>query len=111
TALGIVLGVAILFGVLVTNATTQTGVDRLIKDFTGKANVLVSPTGAFDATAPSSIVAKLARLSGVRAAVASFGMQSSVDTPQLPKAISILVDGIDVAQASKLYDYRLRAGR
>jgi putative ABC transport system permease protein len=111
TALGIVLGVAILFGVLVTNATTQTGVDRLIKDFTGKANVLVSPTGAFDATAPSSIVAKLARLSGVRAAVGSFGMQSSVDTPKLPKAISILVDGIDVAQASKLYDYRLRAGR
>jgi putative ABC transport system permease protein len=111
TALGIVLGVAILFGVLVTNATTQTGVDQLIKDFTGKANVLVSPTGAFDATMPASLVPKLAALPDVRAAVGSYSTQSSVKTPKVDKAVSVVFSGIDLAQASQLYDYRLKSGR
>src|SRR6266540_2400291 len=93
TALGIVLGVAILFGVLVTNATTQSGVDKLIKDFTGRANVLVSPTGAFDATMPATIVPKLAALPDVRAAVGSYNTQSSVKTPKVKKAVSILFGG------------------
>ncbi|MGZ4128076.1 MAG: ABC transporter permease [Actinomycetota bacterium] len=111
TALGIVLGVGILFGVLVTNATTQTGVDRLIKDFTGRANVLVGATGAFDATIPSSVVPRLAALPDVRAAVGSFNVDSSVKTPKLKEAEAVSLQGIVLEQARLLYDYRLRAGR
>ena len=47
TGAGIVLGVAIFFGVLASNATTQDGVDQLIEDFTGRADVVVDSQGAF----------------------------------------------------------------
>ncbi len=47
TGTGIVLGIAILFGVLVSNATTQKGVDLLFEDFTGKSDVVAEPIGVF----------------------------------------------------------------
>ncbi len=57
TGTGIVLGVAILFGVLVANATTQKGVDDLISSFTGRSDVVAGPIGAFDAKLPMGTIA------------------------------------------------------
>ena len=78
TAGGIVLGVAILFGVLVANATTQRGVDDLIEDFTGRADVIVGASGSFDATVPQPLEAELAELPDVDAAVGGFGFSSTL---------------------------------
>src|SRR3989442_9546909 len=73
TGAGIVLGVAILFGVLVANATTQKGVDDLIQSFTGRADVVAGPVGAFEASVPPGAVSKLRTLPDVRDVVGGYG--------------------------------------
>jgi putative ABC transport system permease protein len=105
-----VLGVAILFGVLVSNATTQTGVDTLITDFTGAADVLVGPTGAFDSTLPASVVPRLRRLPDVREAVGSFNLRSSIATPAVDEPVEISLRGIERASAERLQPYLFVAG-
>lgn len=109
TALGIVLGVAILFGVLISNATTQSGVDRLVEDFTGRADIVVDAPGAFDATLPTAVLARLARLPDVTDAVGLFGFRSSVPDAKGAR-IEIALRGIDPASARLIQNYPLVAG-
>jgi putative ABC transport system permease protein len=64
TALGAALGVAVLFGVLVTNASIDAGLDRAL----GTAEVpgvLVQPVGSYGSTMPSSVVGQAAALRDV----------------------------------------------
>lgn len=112
TAIGIVLGVAILFGVLVTNATTQTGVDALVADFAGNADVLVSPTGAFDATIPASGLDRIARLDDVDVVAGSLGFRSSI-RPLIGEdrePIELSARGVDLASAQRIQPYTLESG-
>src|SRR5688572_16343776 len=83
TGAGIVLGVAIFFGVLVSNATTQRGVDRLIESFTGRADVVVNATGAFDATIPEATYREVASLDDVSTAAGSFGFGAELADPKV----------------------------
>ena len=80
TALGIVLGVANVFGVLVTNATTNASVLRRAENFAGGADVIAQPS---DYTVPleSATVSRLLELPGVRAA-AVYWQGFDVDTPK-----------------------------
>ncbi len=115
TGAGIVLGVAILFGVLVSNATTQKGADELIEGFTGRADVVAGPVGAFDAKLPAGAIEKLRALPGVDDLVPEFGFGTSVpgffdaDDPDDP--LQIFVGGIEPALAQKIQDYELESGR
>lgn len=109
TSAGIALGVAILFGVLVSNATTQSGIDTLITDFTGRADVLVDAPGSFEATMPSSTIARLRRLPGVATVAGSFTMPSSLEIDGERREIQ--VRGIDPTVSRAVADYTLEAGR
>ena len=111
TATGILLGVAIMFGVLVSNATTQSGVDSLVKDYTGLADVLVRPTGAFDAHLPASILARLRALPHVRVAVGSLRLDSAIRLPRRRDPIAVEVRGIDLESAARIQNYTLLGGR
>ena len=118
TGAGIVLGVAIFFGVLVSNATTQRGVDRLIESFTGRADVVVNATGAFDSTIPEATAKKVMSLDGVRVASGGFGFGAELADPKVeqedgqgfgPDGLSI--SGIDLAAERKVQDFELVDGR
>lgn len=117
TAIGIVLGVAILFGVLVTNATTQSGVDVLVADFAGNADVLVSPVGAFDAKMPATALQPIARLDGVKVVSGSLSFRSAIRIPgrEIERDLfgqgDVSAFGIELASAQKVQPITLDAGR
>jgi putative ABC transport system permease protein len=112
---GIVLGVAILFGVLVANATTQKGVDDLIESITGRSDVVAGPVGAFDATLPAGAITKLKALPDVQTVVGNHGFGTALrdhpskDDPEEPTQIA--VSGIVPSEAQKIRDYEFTSGR
>jgi putative ABC transport system permease protein len=111
---GIVLGVAILFGVLVANATTQKGVDNLIESITGRSDVVAGPVGAFDASLPSGAMDQLRALPDVTVVVGNYGFGTALrdhpskDDPDEPTQIA--VSGIVPAEAQKIRDYDFTSG-
>ncbi|MEX2393927.1 MAG: FtsX-like permease family protein, partial [Actinomycetota bacterium] len=118
TGTGIVLGVAIFFGVIVSNATTQRGVDDLLDDFTGRSDVIVNATGAFDAKIPETIETKLRKTDGVVEAVGGFGygadLVSSTQPPDDGEGFGndgTFVSGIKLEQERKFQNFDLIAGR
>ena len=114
TGAGIVLGVAILFGVLVANATTQRGVDDMIENWTGRSDVLVGATGVFDANLPKGTVDKVAKLPDVTDVVPDFGFGTTLpdhpDKADDNEPTQIWVAGL-TAEAPKIQNYNLEAGR
>ena len=112
TASGIVLGVAILFGVLVSNATTSTGVDRLVTDFTGAADVLAGAPGSFDATLDARIVERIERLPDVRAVAGSYNFRSRLPAPGGEgEPVEVSVRGIERRSAERQQPYPILDGR
>jgi putative ABC transport system permease protein len=115
TGTGIVLGVAILFGVLVANATTQKGVDDLISSFTGRSDVVAGPIGAFDAKLPPGTVERLRSLPQVADVVGEYGFDTALrgypskSDPKEPTNLAI--SGIVPAESQKIRDYPFTAGR
>ena len=110
TALGITLGVAILFGVQVSNASTQSGIDKLIQDFTGETDVMVTPTGAFNATMEANVQRKLQALEGVRIAAGSFGFGTSLRTPAVDEPFELTLRGSDLAYAQAIHPFVFAEG-
>jgi putative ABC transport system permease protein len=110
-----VLGVAIFFGVLVSNASTQEGVDRLIEDITGRADVLAQPAGAFDAKMSPATLAQLRGLPGVESAVGGFGLgvdiPSSGSDDEDDEDEGFFLRGIVLAEERKLATFNLSSGR
>ena len=115
TGAGIVLGVAILFGVLVSNATTQKGVDNLIESITGRSDVVAGPVGAFDAKMPMGTIDKLRAIPDVTDVIGTYGFGTALadhhkkDDPTEPEEIGI--GGIVPNEAQKVRDYNFTAGR
>ena len=110
TAAGIVLGVAVLFGILIANATTKNGVDALVRDFTGDADVLVRPRGAFDATMPAPTISRLEALQDVLLVVPSHRFDTAVRAPGGEEPVPVTVRGIDLATARRIQPYELARG-
>jgi putative ABC transport system permease protein len=65
TAIGITLGVAVLFAVLVTNASTNRAIDRLYGGGGDQRGVAVESVGAYGGDVPADVLAKAAALDGV----------------------------------------------
>jgi putative ABC transport system permease protein len=109
TASGIVLGVAIFFGVLVTNATTSTGVDRLLRDLTGPADVLISPTGSSDVDLPPATLARLRALPDVRTAIGDYTFGARIDNGT--RRQDVRIEGVDLGELARLQDVPVEDGR
>lgn len=83
TGIGATLGVAVLFAILVTSAASRDALSAAIDGQTGRADVIVSPAGAFDALLPRGAVERVQSLDGVQAAVPTVGFRSAVTPPGL----------------------------
>ena len=114
TGAGIVLGVAILFGVLVANATTQQGVDDLIEDFTGRADVVVNAQGFFDNELPKGTLEKVRKLPGVEEVVGDTGFGTALPehpSPEDPEEPArVFVNGVEPSEAKKIQNYEFVKG-
>jgi putative ABC transport system permease protein len=115
TGTGIVLGVAILFGVLVANATTQEGIDRVIEDITGRADVLAGPVGVFNADLPPGTLENLSALPDVQDAVGTYELSSVFEDRPSPhdpdQPAEVFVQGIVLEEARKIQAFELDEGR
>lgn len=116
TGAGIVLGVAIFFGVLVSNATTQDGVDQLIEDFTGRADVVVDSQGAFGTYMPAATLPQLQALPDVELAAGGFGLGVVAPTKTRgdddeDEPAEFFMRGIVPAEEQKLQRYQIEDGR
>lgn len=110
TSIGITLGVAILFGVLVSNATTNEGFRKLIEDFTGRADVLITPSGSGDAVVSADVVEKIEGLDRVKTAVGSYGLRGGVEVPGDDEPERVSVRGITFEQERLIHNFRLLRG-
>ena len=64
TAVGVALGIGVLFAVLITNATIDAGLDRLVGR-QDEPRVQIQPTGGYEAEFPVSVADAAARVPGV----------------------------------------------
>lgn len=78
TSVGGSLGVAVLFAVLVVSGASRAALDDAIAGRTGDADVVLSPTGSFDAALPPGTTDAVAGLPDVRTVVETVGMRSSL---------------------------------
>lgn len=117
TGAGIALGVALLFGSLVTGASSTRGLERYVEELTGTADVLISPVGAFDAQLPDGVIATVTTLPEVRDVVGVLALPTVVSSTHAstkqevnrdPEAVLI---GAEREGLDRLYLFRLRNGR
>src|SRR5947209_2072596 len=78
TAAGIVLGVAVLFGVLITSAAVDRSFNDLVHSYTGKADVTVSSLTDYNAGLPPATLDQVRRLPGVALASGKGGGEAQV---------------------------------
>lgn len=83
TAVGATLGVAVLFAIVVTSQASRDALRAAIDGQTGRADVVVSPAGAFDSVLPPGSMEQLRALDGVEAAVPTVSFRSAITPPAL----------------------------
>lgn len=116
TAVGASLGVAVLFAVVVTSGASRDALDRSVRGQTGRADVVISPTGAFDALLPPGTAEAVRQLDGVDAVVPGLGMRTTLETGDRsgtgdPRDRIVFLVGIDPAEYRTLHDLRTDDGR
>jgi putative ABC transport system permease protein len=104
TVLGVTLGVAILFGVVVASASIDAGVDRAVERVIGDADAELQPVGARDGRLPAASVQRVRELPGVAEATA----QVRVAGTRAGEYAVLL--GLD-SRAARVNELRLLAGR
>lgn len=84
TAVGASLGVAVFFGVVVTNGSIDAALDRVVGSSTARA-VSIDPVGTYGAELPDDVVDRAAALPGVRSASGTvwFAVNRPGDADQL----------------------------
>lgn len=107
-ALGICLGVAVLFGTELTGATVGAGVRSVIAGVTGAAQVEVSPVGSYDAVLSEKVVPTVARLPGVVAASPSLGLSGPARHAGRTDA-GLQIEG-ETPAATSIYRFRYLSG-
>jgi putative ABC transport system permease protein len=114
TLAGVALGVAVLFAVLAASNATTRGFDEFVQGISGRADVVVSPSGAFDASLPPDADAKLRSLPGVAAVSGEVTLRShltNVRTQRRSEDEAVFVRGIDLPTARTVRDFFLSDGR
>jgi putative ABC transport system permease protein len=112
TALGVSLGVAVLFAGLATNAGIDASIDRTVSTLVGRADLRVSAFGE-TGLSPATVEA-IAATPGVAVAAASFERRTYLGAElvgaanALPPAVTVV--GIDPELEPRLHDLTLSAG-
>ena len=111
TATGIVLGVALLFGVLVSSAGVNRALDRLSASNGGRADVRVLGVGAYEAGLPESAIARVERLPGVTRATPDLYFGSRLLNTTARRGTDAIVDGARLSHREAIATTYLLAGR
>lgn len=114
TGLGIALGVAVAFAVLVTSRATNEALDRVTSGFVGDADVVLAPPGTFDSTFPEATLDDVRRIPGVADAMGVHAIPTATRPPDAdhPDAsLTFLVNGLDLDEARRIHDFDLVDGR
>src|SRR3954463_7286092 len=75
TAMGIVLGVAVLFGVLVTSDAVNRAFESLVRSYTGKADVTLGPVGDWQVGLPAATADQVRKLPDIEMVSVGWGGQ------------------------------------
>ena len=111
TGAGIALGVALVVGVLIANASTANTFDGIIAGINGRANVIVSPVGAWDASLSDETVKRIRTQDGVEASSASFGFETERIVPGPRNSINLFwLDGVDPTDDARLRSWTIVDG-
>src|SRR5437763_5606034 len=108
TAAGVVLGVAVLFGVMVTGAAVNRSFTDFVHSYTGKADVTASALADYSAGSPVSTLDQVRQLPDV--VKATGGVNGTVQVGVGSVGGLFPVRGID-DEATKVADYKLVSGR
>jgi len=108
TAAGVVLGVAVLFGVMVTGAAVNRSFTDFVHSYTGKADVTASALADYSAGFPVSTLDQVRKLPDV--VKATGGVNGTVQVGVGSVGGLFPVRGID-DEATKVADYKLVSGR
>jgi putative ABC transport system permease protein len=118
---GIVLGVAAIVAIGVTNETALASVARLFENTSGKADLIVTSREADGRGFPTVTAERLARLPGITAALPSLHAQTVLAAPTQGAELDLsffgtslgglLLYGIDPSHDQEAHEYVLAAGR
>jgi putative ABC transport system permease protein len=118
TALGTALGVAVLFGVLVSGSATSSALNQAAKAGAGRTDVYVNTVGTFDSALPPNTDKRVAALPQVHDVIASVGFRSSIDRTTRPTRPGIDVNrdivwmaGVDPASFGIAHRFEVTKGR
>ena len=121
TGLGTMLGVAVLFGVLVTAGVTSRALRDSLHGWAGHADVVVGPVGAYDALLPAGLATQVAGLPGVERTTTGLGIRSLLQPDLTPPMAGALPDlsqdqivflrGVDLPSYTPIHPFTLAGGR
>lgn len=122
TTAGIVLGVAVILAIRITNLSALDSITSVFNEASGRSNLVITGTGSIGSRGfDESVVRRAAGVAGVEVAVPSLQAQTLLadDLPPSQVGISmlgaafegILVYGIDPALDPQVREYKLAAGR
>ena len=121
TAAGTMLGVAALFGVLVTAGVTSRALSDTVHGWAGRADVVIGPIGSYDSVLPVGVDTRVARLPGVERTTSTLGIRSLLQRGLAPKADGmppdlsqdqiVFLQGVDLPSYAPLHPFTLVDGR
>lgn len=117
---GIVLGVAAILAIGVTNRNAMASIERLFENTSGKANLIVTSAETDGEGFSENLLTHIRSLSGVAAAVPSLQVQTALAADAAPTELGLsmfgqsagglVLYGIDPQQDSQVREYRMLAG-
>ena len=108
TALGIVLGVAVLFGVLVTSDAVNRAFQDLVRSYTGRSDVSMGPVGDWQSGLAPATADQVRKLPGVELVSTGWGGQIRIRTDAADQFLRL--EGVD-GNATKISEFKLTGGR
>ena len=124
---GIILGVAVIFAVGLTNHTTEQAIKMLFQDTSGKSNLVITRIDPSESGLLQNTMRRLANLPGVKAIVPSLKVRTvlvdrdAVDRDVISESVlsyananlddSLMLFGVDMLLDSAVRDYTLIQGR
>ena len=120
TLLGVVLGVAVILAISITNLSTLDSITTLFNEASGKAHLVVTSSTTGDQGFPEGILRRIVTVSGVEAAIPSLQAQASLADETSSKidisffgavAGGLSLYGIDPSLDSQAREYKIVAGQ
>ena len=121
TTLGVVLGVAVIMAVQITNLSTLESITTLFSEASGKADLVVISASADSQGFAEDVLSRIHSVSGVKAAVPSLHLQVLLADEAAPSQLDLslfgtvagglMVYGIDPALDAEAREYKIAAGQ